>query len=55
MITDGNYEHVFNVWKASKMNTIKDYHDLYLKGNVLLLASVFKTFKKDKLLDIVGM
>ena len=27
------------------MKTIKDYHDLYLKCNVLLLADVFETFR----------
>ena len=27
-----------------KMNTMGDYHDLYLKTNVLLLADVFQKF-----------
>ena len=27
------------------MKTMKDYHDLYLKCNVLLLADVFETFR----------
>ena len=29
------------------MNTMKDYHDLYLKVDVLLLACVFETFRKE--------
>ena len=29
---DINYEHVLNVWKAFRMNTIKDYHDFLLKS-----------------------
>ena len=29
-ISDKNYEHVVNVWKAFKMNNMKDYYDLYL-------------------------
>ena len=28
------------------MNTMKDYHDLYLKVDVLLLACGFETFRK---------
>ena len=48
-ISDKNYEHVLNVWKAFKMNTIKDYHDLYLKVDVLLLAWMFETFKKESI------
>ena len=43
-ITDTNYKHVLNLWKAFKMNTIKVYYDLYLKTDVLLLACVFETF-----------
>ena len=46
-ITDKNYEHVVNVWKAFKMNNMKNYHDLYFKVDALLLAfCVFETFRK---------
>ena len=40
-ISDKEYEHVFNVWKKCEMKTMKDYHDLYLKRDVLSLAKVF--------------
>ena len=39
-ISDKYYDPVVNVWKTFEMKNIKHYHDLYLKGNVLLLAEV---------------
>ena len=39
--SDKEYEHVFKVWNKFEMKTINDYHDLYLKCYVLLLADVF--------------
>ena len=32
-----------------KMNTMKNYHDLYLKVDVLLLACVFENFRKQSI------
>ena len=40
-ITDKEYEHVLKVWNKFEMKTIKDYHDLCLKWDVLLSADVF--------------
>ena len=31
------------------MKTMKDYHDLYLKCEVLLIADVFKKFRSNSL------
>ena len=42
-------EHVVNVWKIFEMKTMKTYHDLYLKCDVLLLADVFETFRSNSL------
>ena len=36
-----------NIWKKVKMKTMKDYHDLYLKYDVLLLADLFEKFRND--------
>ena len=41
-INDEKYEHVLNVYNKFKIKTMKDYHDLYLKCDVLLLADVFE-------------
>ena len=41
-VSDKEYEHVLKVWNKLEMKTMKDYHDLYLKCDVLLLADVFE-------------
>ena len=40
-ISSKEYEQVLKVWNKFGMKTMKDYHDLYLKCEVLLLADVF--------------
>ena len=35
--------------KAFRMNTMKDYHDLYLKVDVLFMGCVFETFRKESI------
>ena len=46
---DKEYEHVLNIWKKIRMKTIKDYHELYLKCDVWLLADVFEKFRNKSL------
>ena len=43
-ISEKDYKTANNIWNVFKMNTIGDYHDLYLKADVLLLADVFENF-----------
>ena len=45
-INDSDYNHAKNVWKKFKCKTMGDYHDLYLKSDVLILADVFENFRK---------
>ena len=36
--------HALDVWNKFKMTSLGDYHDLYLKTEVLLLADVYEKF-----------
>ena len=45
-ITDGDYAHGKSVWEAFGCTSLGDYHDLYLRTDVLLLADVFENFRK---------
>ena len=44
--TNDEYEHAKKVWKVFNIKTIGEYHDLFLKSDVLLLADVFESFRK---------
>ena len=44
-ISDADYEHALSVWEEFECKTMRDYHDLYLKTDVLLLADVIENYR----------
>ena len=44
-ISDYDNEHAQKVWKEIKLKNLGEYHDLYLKTDVLLPSNVFETFR----------
>ena len=45
-VSNQDYEHARRVWTEFDLKDLGEYHDLYLKADVILLADVFKAFRK---------
>ena len=46
-ISDVDYTHAKNVWKTFHMQTMGDYHDLYLKLMFFYLLMYLKTLERN--------
>ena len=44
-ISDDDYQHTQKAWKAFSIRNFGEYHNLYLKTDVILLANVFKALE----------
>ena len=44
-ICEEDYQHAQRVWEESGIHNLGDYHDLYLRTDVVLLANVYEAFR----------
>ena len=44
-VSNTDYEHVCSIWREFGIRNMGEYHDLYLRFDVILLANVFESFR----------
>ena len=45
-VSDSDYEHACSIWQEFGIRNMGEYHDLYLRTDVILLANVFESFRR---------
>lgn len=46
-ISNDEYSYALNIWNKYKCQSMRDYHNIYLKSDVILLAEVFENFRSN--------
>ena len=44
-VSKDDYQHAQKVWKEFGIHNLGDYHDLYLRTDIILLANIFEAFR----------
>ena len=45
-VSDEDYEHACKVWKEFNICNLGEYHDLYLRTDIILLANILESFRR---------
>ena len=45
-VSDQEYEHACKVWRDFKIRNMGEYHNLYLRTDVILLPNIIEAFRK---------
>ena len=44
-VTEDQYKHAQNIWETFRIKNLGEYHDFYLKTDVMLLSDVFENYR----------